>query len=306
MGPGEAHERLGHVERRHSVLRKALEVYMHDLSLEDGDGVKQALAYVLPQLNAQPTVSGYSPTQWVLGYQPAQPGLLSSVDCALKTSDDFEEHLHRRNMAKTAIIQADTDRRLRRALLRRYAGTNQRLLPGQICHYWRDAQQNDLCKIRWRGPAKVVCVEEKDGMPYVYWLAHKTQLIRATPHHGRPEFNHLENTAIDNLEDANRVLQSLKSRGVTRFIDLDKVNRQNLLDIDEHEEEEDLDEPDSKRRRLDELPLEIEDYTPSIPDEDFHMTPVGNQRVLLIYLDLLQNMKTQSLRQQNLLDLPLI
>ena len=94
MGPGEAHERLGHVERRHSVLRKALEVYMHDLSLEDGDGVKQALAYVLPQLNAQPTVSGYSPTQWVLGYQPAQPGLLSSADCALKTSDDFEEHLH--------------------------------------------------------------------------------------------------------------------------------------------------------------------------------------------------------------------
>ena len=94
VAPGEAHERLGHVERRHSVLRKALEVYMHDLSLEDRDGVKQALAYVLPQLNAQPTVSGYSPTQWVLGYQPAQPGLLSSADCALKTSDDFEEHLH--------------------------------------------------------------------------------------------------------------------------------------------------------------------------------------------------------------------
>ena len=94
-------------------------------------------------------------------------------------------------------------------------------------------------------------------MPYVYWLAHKTQLIRAAPHHVRPEFNHLENTAVENLEDANRVLQSLKSRGVTRFIDLDKVNRQNLLDVDEHEEEEeDLDEPDSKRRRLDELPLE--------------------------------------------------
>lgn len=24
------------------------------------------------------------------------------------------------------------------------------------------------CWIRWRGPAKVVCVEEKDGSPYIY------------------------------------------------------------------------------------------------------------------------------------------
>ena len=96
-----------------------------------------------------------------------------------------------RNVAKTAILQAETDRKLRRALLRRYQGVNQRLLAGQRCFYWRDAQQHELCKIRRRGPAKVVCVEEK-GSPHVDWLAHKTQLIRAAPHHVRPDFTAIE------------------------------------------------------------------------------------------------------------------
>ena len=271
VAPGEAHERLGQVERRHSVLRKAIEVYMHDLQLEGRDGIRQALTYILPQINAQPTVAGFSPTQWVLGYQPAQPGLLHSGSCALHGHEDFEKHLHQRNVAKTAILQAETDRKLRRALLRRYAGVNQRLLAGQRCFYWRDAQQHELCKIRWRGPAKVVCVEEKDGSPHVYWLAHKTQLIRAAPHHVRPDFTSIEDTAVENLKDATSTLQALKSRGVTRYVDLNKANKQDLFDVEEHEEELSLDEgPELKRRRLAHQPDEeqdMEEYTPSEPSE---------------------------------------
>ena len=269
VAPGEAHQRLGQVERRHAVLRKAIEVYMHDLKLEGREGIRQALTYILPQLNAQPTVAGFSPTQWVLGYQPAQPGLLQSSSCALHEHETFEKHLHQRNVAKTAILQAETDRKLRRALLRRYSGVNQRLLAGQRCFYWRDAQQHELCKIRWRGPAKVVCVEEKDGSPHVYWLAHKTQLIRAAPHHVRPDFTAIEETAVENLKDAASTLQSLKSRGVTRFLDLSRANKQDLLDVEEHEEEMSPDEgPDQKRRRLDAaIDDSLEDYTPSEPAE---------------------------------------
>ena len=48
ISPGEAHTRLGIVERRHSVLRKAVEIYMGDLDLHTVDGLRQALAYVLP------------------------------------------------------------------------------------------------------------------------------------------------------------------------------------------------------------------------------------------------------------------
>ena len=42
VAPGEAHERLGLVERRHSVLRKAVEVYLHDLKLSGTSGIKEA------------------------------------------------------------------------------------------------------------------------------------------------------------------------------------------------------------------------------------------------------------------------
>ena len=242
---------------------------MHDLKLEGREGIRQALTYILPQLNAQPTVAGFSPTQWVLGYQPAQPGLLQSSSCALHEHETFEKHLHQRNVAKTAILQAESDRKLRRALLRRYSGVNQRLLAGQRCFYWRDAQQHELCEIRWRGPAKVVCVEEKDGSPHVYWLAHKTQLIRAAPHHVRPDFTAIEETAVENLKDAASTLQSLKSRGVTRFLDLNRANKQDLLDVEEHEEEMSPHEgPEHKRRRLDAaIDDSLEDYTPSEPAE---------------------------------------
>ena len=74
VAPGEAHTRLGAVERRHAILRKSIEIYMTDRSLTSRDGLREAMAYVLPQVNSAPTVAGYSPSQWVLGFQPNFPG----------------------------------------------------------------------------------------------------------------------------------------------------------------------------------------------------------------------------------------
>ena len=78
VAPGEAHTRLSLVERRHAVLRKSIEIFMQDLKLQGADGIRSALTYVVPQQNAQPTVSGYSPAQWLLGYQPQVNGPLTS------------------------------------------------------------------------------------------------------------------------------------------------------------------------------------------------------------------------------------
>ena len=204
VAPGEAHTRMSLVERRPAVLRKAIEVY---------------ITYILPQLNAQPTVAGYSPSQWLLGYQPSIGNLLTSDQITpvhLAAGSSFEEALQRRNMAKTAILQADTDQKLRRALLRRYAGDNIKLSVGQTCYFWRDAQQSDLVKIRWKGPAKVLMVEcDDDGRPTCFWIGYKTQLIRCAPHHCRPDFRALATNVTDNLEEAKNVIRQIKSRGVT-------------------------------------------------------------------------------------------
>ena len=139
VAPGEAHTRLILVERRHAVLRKSIEVYMMDLDLHGPDGLRTALTYILPQLNAQPTVSGFSPSQWLLGFQPSIGNLLTSdqiTPAHLCGGASFEQALHRRNVPKAAILQADTDQRSRRALLRRYAGENLPLTVGQTCFFW--------------------------------------------------------------------------------------------------------------------------------------------------------------------------
>ena len=279
VAPGEAHNRLGVVERRHAVLRKAVEIYMTDLNLDDIDGLRQALTYVIPQSNAQPTVAGFSPTQWVLGFQPNAPGQLSAEGLNpthVDGSDNFARVLHRRAAAKSALAQADIDRKLQRALLRKYEGTNQPLEPGQLCYYWRDARAGDLVKIRWLGPARVVMREAKeDGTPTLYWLAHNTQLIRCAPHHVRPDFRAAE-TYIGDIREAMKEVTKLKSRGVTRYLDLRAANKRHIDDVDTDEEADgEVDDPDMapslttrrfNRRRLGEIEMSEEDerYTPSI------------------------------------------
>jgi len=184
VAPG-AHTRPSLVERRHAVLRKSIEVYMQDLQLHGADGIRSALTCIVPQQNPQPTVSGYSPSQWLLGYQPQVNGLLTSDQITpvhLAGGHSFEDALMRRNAAKSALQQADTDHRLRRALLRRYAAANIRLAVGQTYFYWRDAQQADLVKISWRGTAKVLMDEDDEqGNASTYWICHKTQLLRCAP-----------------------------------------------------------------------------------------------------------------------------
>ena len=302
VAPGEAHERLGLVERRHSILRKAIEVYLHDLSLSGVDGIKESIAYVVPQLNNTRNVAGFSPSQWVLGYQPHIPGELLSDGLGPQHLDgnaSFEENLSKRSAAKAALLDVDLDVRLRRALLRKYEGDNSVLQVGQLCFFWRDARAADLVKIRWHGPAKVMVREDgADGKPSVYWLAFKTQLIRCAPHHVRPDFTNSSQTLLGNLQEAKRHLQELKSRGVTRYLDLNVVNKRNIDDVDDDEQEDapfdfggddSPDDPDSpqepprQRRRLaplprldsgDNLDMDFEDasYAPT--------TPAGPEEVL--------------------------
>ena len=66
VAPGEAHERLALVERRHAVLRKAVEIYMDDRKLHNKKGIREALTHIVPQQNSTPSVAGFSPSQWVL------------------------------------------------------------------------------------------------------------------------------------------------------------------------------------------------------------------------------------------------
>ena len=143
----------------------------------------------------------------------------------------------------------------------------------------------DLVKIRWLGPATVIFREDdpSTGKPHLYWIAHGTQLLRCAPHHVRADF-HTADTVIGGLVEARRMVNQLKSRGVTRYLDLERVNKRNIEDVDEDEEADGEEEigvipqPPLRRQRLEdspsgalELDLDLGDdgHLPEPPDDTY-------------------------------------
>ena len=120
------------------------------------------------------------------------------------------------------------------------------------------------------------------------------QLLRCAPHHVRSDFRSAD-TVVGGLVEARRAVAELKSRGVTRFLDLNRVNKRSIDDVDDDEEAdegEDLGivEPPMRRRRAEDgepasgaLDLgndgdiaEPEDYSPSIaPAHDLPAVPTA-------------------------------
>ena len=242
ISPGEAHERLAQLERRHQVLRRAVELYLED-NPPTGSGIEaliEALTFVVPQLNQSLSVGGFSPTQWVLGYQPTVPGSLldSNVNYShLDPSTAFHYKMECRVRAATAVVKADNDLRLRRALLRQHRGEPPQLLVGQRCYYWREAAGPGP-RIRWKGPATVVLVESQRGPdtpPSVYWLVHGTALIRAAPEHVRPDLESA--TLAADTPALHDLVRKVQNRGTTVYVDLFRTNRkrrrQDLADSDQ-------------------------------------------------------------------------
>ena len=228
--PGEAHNRLAQLERRHHVLCRAVEHYMTEKGSDTLEALAEALIYVIPRMNATVGIGGFSPTQWVLGYQPRLPGSLLEEGLNyshLSPTEAFQAKLNSRSLAAASVIKADNDHRLRRALLRQHRGDPPPLHVGQRCYYWREAAGVGP-RIRWKGPATVVLIEsDAQQRPNVYWLIHGSALIRAAPEHVRPDFEHATLAAA-----------------LTTFSDLVRTHRKRPRSDFDFNTDDELDEPD--------------------------------------------------------------
>lgn len=247
ISPGQAHTRLSILERRHQVLRRAIELFFQQhLRLHDVDqktAVETALIYVVPQVNNVPNIHGYSATQWAFGQNPKLPGHLMDPDLTiaqLTPSQQMQEKLELKQQAATAVIQADNDARLRRALLRQHQAQQHTYATGQQVFYWRDAPGGAGPKIRWKGPAVIVMVEDGRAGPLtnVYWLAHGTTLLRASGEHLRPHLEPPDKTDTTPITRAQQALDSIRGRSTTLYIDLDKTNKRKREEVATEDEEE--------------------------------------------------------------------
>ena len=254
ISPGQSHTRLAILERRHQVTRRALNLFLdgNPSIASSPDALITALNYVVPQINRTPNVCGFSPVQWTLGYTPHVPGLLMEEQnlhnpATLDPSEAFMEKLRLKQQAVKATSEADMDRRLRRALLRKFMGQQTLLNTGDLCYYWRDAPAGSNAKLRWRGPATVIMREAGASGPNsdIYWLGHGTVLLRAAPEHVKAAQAAVDLTekATDPLVVAKDALQHIRNRGVTHYVDLSKTNkrRRDEVDTDEEEGEDDRD-----------------------------------------------------------------
>ena len=248
INPGQAHARLGLLERRHQVLRRAVELYLADNATPiTRDSISQALTYVIPQINNTPNLQGYSATQWTFGFVPKLPGHLMDEDLTiaqLTPSEQMLHKLHLKQQAATAVTKADNDARLRRALLRQHQAQQHIFHTGQEVFYWRDAPGGAGPKIRWKGPAIITMVEPGRAGPTTnnYWLVHGTTLLRASAEHLRPNTPHTTTTddpTTTTTHKAKQALKAVRNRSTTLYYDLNKSNKRKREEVVTEDEEED-------------------------------------------------------------------
>ena len=161
ISPGQAHTRLSIVERRRQILRRGIELFLAHRREEQPDHDPN-----MPHRdNNTPNVQGYTGSEWAMGTQPRIPGVLMDHDhdltpAQLTPSEAMETKLALQEQAAIAVIEADNDARLRRALLRQHQAIQYVYHTGQRVYYWRDAPGGAGPKLGWKGPATVVMTEE--------------------------------------------------------------------------------------------------------------------------------------------------
>ena len=244
IAPAEAHSWTGSIERKHQVIRRSLELYMADRGTRDKKTLLEAAICCPGQINTLSYTRGFTPTQWVLGRSAADNfSLTSSIfnpNLPMNDPLDFHQIQSKRLSAQMAFIKADSDARLRRAMLQNFRRVKQRIVVGQQCYYWRIQRSGILQKNKWRGPARCVAEEcDEDGKPLILWLCHGTSFIRCAPHQVRPMVTDAD---VERPVDARAALEDLKAlraRSTTQFKDVvsPDASLEDIADSDEMEDD---------------------------------------------------------------------
>jgi hypothetical protein len=149
------------------------------------------IAEALSAKNSLSREAGYSPNQWVLGYEKALPGSvldrpqdLAVHDLALQ-DDQFIKKLKIREQAKTAWIQLNNSERKRRAILQQPRLNHQQYYPGDVVFFYQ-LQRSRMAPGSnpddpgcWHGPCIIIATE---GIGNVWLTWHKTMVKVAAEH----------------------------------------------------------------------------------------------------------------------------
>eukprot|EP00435_Cladocopium_sp_Y103_P029748 s1932_g7.t1 len=203
------------------ILMKAMDTY----NCADMKDWEDLVSTSCMMKNRMMSVSGYSPCQRVLGYNPNIPGGFLSGGHDFVTGEpnpkiadlSIERSMKLRKAAADAFIEADSSEVLRRAIASGPRPWSDYEI-GEIVYFYRMGADKKL-KFSlgyWQGPARIVMTDQ----PSTIWLSHRGYLIKASPERIR-RASAEENMAISGwLEDIVNAKKDVMTEPTRGYLDL--------------------------------------------------------------------------------------
>ena len=219
-------------ERAGKSFKTIFEKAMKDYACQNEDEWKDLVDVTAMTMNRLLN-AGYSPIQRVLGYTPRVPGGVRMENQADRRLQTWAQHgdlqmqkaQTMRLAAAKAFHEADCKQAISNAL---HAGPRpeQNFEAGQTVYFWRKAQAgvSKNAPKYWQGPARVVLTAPPNAV-YITFRAH---IVKAAPEHLRHASQEEHCSLSQWMDDLSNLRHELVREPTAGYIDLTKINGDDL------------------------------------------------------------------------------
>ena len=270
LAAAESHWQLGLVEVTNRILRNMAQKVWRTTNRS----VEETIEMCATTRNEQLRRCGFSPSQWFLGQDSRQVGMLRDLEqqnnittaSRYLADPDFHDKVRLREQAAVAFHEEHARDIWRRAVAGRARPIRGPYQVGQLVYVFRRRARGLLSTRHgvWIGPGRVVGIESESGgpVPRLVWVSHNGYLYRCSPEGLRPvpedkaEFRSLARSLSEGrlhpeLEQAEQNVSSKSGQ----FEDLSEEHKPIEED---HELEDDLwEEPNVEDSQLEQGPKKI-------------------------------------------------
>ena len=186
-----APHQLGIGERHGGIIKQMLKRIIHERQLVGEEDISIACSESASVKNGLFNAAGFTPQQWVMGFQPedrtslenfddnigVHQGIADQDDPELGPFDRYQKQSLIRQFAKEAYIKADSCQKIRKSMLRKAIPLRGSFTVGSLVSFKK--------KERWYGPARVLAHEGRSSL----WLTHNGVAILVAETACRPASN---------------------------------------------------------------------------------------------------------------------
>ena len=165
-----APHQLGIGERHGGIIKQMLKRIIHERQLVGEEDISIACSESASVKNGLLNAAGFTPQQWVMGFQPedrtslenfddnigVHQGIADQDDPELGPFDRYQKQSLIRQFAKEAYIKADSCQKIRKSMLRKAVPLRGPFTVGSLVSFKK--------KERWYGPARVLAHEGRSSL----------------------------------------------------------------------------------------------------------------------------------------------